>query len=114
MREQVLLLASKDLCPLLEKRGLMQDVRKTREEVDRLLTPIANIKLTYKDVVSNATGSARQEADVESIEQNPPIHQAASPGISPCRVTALLWDTTRNHFFYSLSRCCMQQRRLPG
>ena len=74
MRKQALLLASEDLCPLLERRGLMQDVRKTREEVDLLLTPITNIKLTYKDVVSNVTGSARQEADVESIEQNPPIH----------------------------------------
>ena len=93
MRKQALLLASEDLCPLLERRGLMQDVRKTREEVDLLLTPITNIKLTYKDVVSNVTGSARQEADVESIEQNPPIHQTASPGISPCRVTTLLRDT---------------------
>ena len=92
MREQALLLASEDLCPLLEKRGLMQDVRKTREEVDLLLTPITNIKLTYKDVVSNVTGSARQEADVESIDQNPSIHQTASPEISPGRVTALLRD----------------------
>ena len=93
MREQALLLALEDLCPLLERRGLMQDARKTREEVDFLLTPVTNIKLTYKDVVSNVTGSARQEADVESIDQTPSIHHNTSPGISPCRVTALLRDT---------------------
>ena len=53
MREQALLLASEDLCPLLEKSGLMQDARKIREEVDFLLSPITNIKLTYKDLVIN-------------------------------------------------------------
>ena len=79
MREQALLLASEDLCPLLDKSGLLQDVRKVREEVDFLLTPITNIKLTYKDLVSNVTGLARREADVESIDQTPSTHQTASP-----------------------------------
>ena len=77
---KALLLASEDLCPLLEKSGLMQDVRMIREELDFLLTPITNIKITYKDLVSNVTGSARQEADVESIDQVPSTHQKADTG----------------------------------
>ena len=93
MREQALLLASEDLCPLLEKYGLMQDVRKTKEEVDYLLTPITNIKLTYMDQVSNVTGSVRQEADAESIDQPMPTHQNTSSGLSLCRVTTSLQDT---------------------
>ena len=93
MREQALLLASEDLRPLLEKRGLMQDARKIQEEVDYLITPITNIKLTYMDLVSNVTGSVRQEADDESTDQPMPTYQIASPGPSPCRVTALLQDT---------------------
>ena len=56
MQEQAILLASEDLCPLLEKSGLMQNTRKI-QEVDYLLTPITNIKLTYMDLVSNVTGS---------------------------------------------------------
>ena len=83
MREQALLLASEDLCPLLEKSGLMQDARKTKEEVDYLLTPITNIKLTYMDLVSNVTSSVSQEADVESTVQPMPSHRTASPEISP-------------------------------
>ena len=93
MREQALLLASEDLRLLREKSGLMPDARKIKEEVDYLLTPITNIQLTYKDLVSNASGSARQEADSESLDQPMSIHQTASPGISPCRVTTLLQDT---------------------
>ena len=93
MREQALLLASEDLCPLLEKSGLMQDVRKIQEEVDYLLTPITNIKLTYMDQVSNVTGSVRQEADAESIDQPMPTHQHTLSGLSPCRVTTPLQDT---------------------
>ena len=92
MREQALLLASEDLCPLLEKSGLIQEARKVREEVDYLLTPITNIKLTYKDLVSNVTGSVRQEADVESIDQTTSTHQNTSPGIWSTN-TVLLQDT---------------------
>ena len=82
MREQALLLASEDLCPLLERSGLIQEARKVKEEVDYLLTPITNIKLTYKDLVSNITDSVRQEPDVESLHHEAtPINQNTSPGI---------------------------------
>ena len=142
MREQALLLASKDLRLFREKSGLMPDARKIQEEVDHLLTPITNIQLTYKDLESNVSGSARQEADTESMAQPMSTHQHASPEISPCRVTALLRDTvcssvinsrpsntvttnvlsenliyfkpSRYKFFNSLPRCCMQQRHLHG
>ena len=53
MREQALFLASEDLRLLHEKSGLMPEARKVQEEVDYLITPITNIKLTNKDVVSN-------------------------------------------------------------
>merc|ERR1711873_306852 len=92
MREQALLLASKDLRLLREKSGLMPDARKIQEEVDYLLAPITNIQLTYKDLVSNVSGSGRQEADTESLDQPMSTHQTASPGISPCRVTTPLQD----------------------
>ena len=71
----------------------MQDAGKIQEEVDYLITPITNIKLTYMDLVSNVTGSVRQEADVESTGQPMPTYHMASPELSPCRVTALLQDT---------------------
>merc|ERR1711873_21271 len=93
MREQALLLASEDLRLLRENSGLMPDAKKIQEEVDYLLAPITNIQLTYKDLVSNVSVSARQEADTESWDQPMSTHQTASPGISPCRVTALLQDT---------------------
>ena len=93
MREQALLLQSEDLHLLLEKSGLIQDTKKIQVEVDYLLTAITNIKLTYKDLVSNVTGSARQEADVASIDQHSSIHQNTSAGISHCQVTALSRDT---------------------
>ena len=79
MREQALLLASEDLRLLREDSGLMPDARKIQEEVDYLLTPITNIQLTYKDLVSNVSGSARQEADTESVDQPMSTHQTASP-----------------------------------
>ena len=74
MREQALFLASEDLCPLLEKNGLLQEANKIQEEVDYLVTPITNIKLTYKDVVSNVIGLVRRETDVESTDQSMSAH----------------------------------------
>ena len=78
MREQALLLASEDLRLLREDSGLMPDARKIQEEVDYLLTPITNIQLTYRDLVSNASGSAHQEGDSVSLDQPMSTHQAAS------------------------------------
>lgn len=86
MREQALILASEDLCPLLEKSGLIHEARTVPEEVNSALVPITNIKLTYKDVVSIMTDLAREEPDVESLRQNTtPGHQNTSP---------ILWSTS--------------------
>ena len=92
MREQALLLASEDLCPLLEKSGLMQDARNIQEEVDYLLTPITNIKLTYMDQVSNVTGSVRQEADAESTLSPPEINSSTHYHAVVCNSSTCLGD----------------------
>ena len=82
MREQALILASEDLCPLLEKSGLVQEANTVKEEVNSALIPITNIKLTYRDVVSTITDSIQQEPDFDSIRHNtPPTYQNKSPGI---------------------------------
>ena len=82
MREQALIIASEDLCPLLEKNGLIHESRTVQKRVDSLLTPITNIKLTYRDVVSTISNSIRQDPDVESLHLGAtPTNQNTSPGI---------------------------------
>ena len=82
MREQALLIASEDLCPLLEKSGLTHEARAIQKKLDSLLTPITNIKLTYRDVVSTISNSVRQDPDVESLHiETTPTNQNTPPGI---------------------------------
>ena len=52
MREQALILASEDLCPLLEKSGLIHESMTVQEQVNSALVPITNMKFTFHDFVS--------------------------------------------------------------
>ena len=102
MREQALIIASEDLCPLLEKSGLIHEARTVQKEVESLLIPITNIKLTYRDVVSTISNSVRQDPDVESLHLGAtPTNQNTSPGIWSNN-TALLQNTACS----SISNSC--------
>ena len=92
MREQALILASEDLCPLLEKSGLIHESRTVQEQVNSALVPITNIKFTFHDFVSVMTDSVRNEPDADLLHhRTTPINHNSSPGIWSTN-TALLQD----------------------
>ena len=55
MRKHTLMTAMEDICPILEKSGLVQEERILQKEVDVILIRITNIKLSFHDVVSQYT-----------------------------------------------------------
>ena len=85
LREQAFVLASEDLCPLLDRYGLTQQQTTLMEEAENVTLRVRNIKDMYSDVVSNV--SAEEEAErnalinLSATNRSPP-HQLIGAKVS--------------------------------
>ena len=86
LREKILIIASEDLLPILERMGLATEANLVNEEVDNVLTSTTNIKCSFTDVVSKFSREMEENQETASSSNHSQHEHFATPQES--------WDLT--------------------